>query len=99
MAVLGGNKVEPPCRGASQRLAWFEVGRLGVRHIAGAGMMGGPRPWNNGERHIISCTRQEQALPGTVITQEVELRVGRAMELRRHRTPRPHVGGSPVGRR
>src|ERR1700749_5041664 len=25
VAVFGGNKVEPPCRGASQLLAWFEV--------------------------------------------------------------------------
>jgi hypothetical protein len=47
VAVFGGNEVEPPCRGASQRLAWFEVGRLAVRYVAGAGVMRGLRPWNN----------------------------------------------------
>jgi hypothetical protein len=56
-AVLGGNKVEPPGRGAPQRLAWFEVGGLAVRDVPGAGVMGGPRPWNDGWCHIISGHR------------------------------------------
>ena len=50
MAVLGGDKVEPPCGSASQRLASVEVGRLGVRHIPGAGVMRGPRAWHHGGR-------------------------------------------------
>jgi hypothetical protein len=44
MAVSGGNKVEPPCRGVYQRLVQLEVARYGVRHIARPGVMGGPGP-------------------------------------------------------
>ena len=54
MAVCGRNKVEPPGGGFLQWLVYFEVARFGVRHIARAGMMGGPGPWNNRGRHIIS---------------------------------------------
>src|SRR5277367_1002280 len=63
MAVSGGNQVEPPCRGLSQRLVQFEVGRFGVGHIARPGVTGGPGPWNSGGSHIISGPRAHESFP------------------------------------